>query len=123
MAAASDKTVAVESVALNTGTLDLTVGASATLVATVAPNNATDKTVTWTTSDPSVAEVANGVVTAKANGTAVITATAGQFSAACVVTVSAASSDQPGGDQPGGDQPGGTDQPGGGDDQPGEDRC
>ncbi len=60
-----------------------------TLTATVAPDNATNKAVTWTSSNPSVATVENGVVTAVAPGTAVITATAadGGFTATCAVTV------------------------------------
>ena len=73
-------------------------GETLTLTATVNPDNATDKTVTWTSSDPSVATVADGVVTAVAAGTATITATAtngtpddttDDFSATCDVTVSA----------------------------------
>ena len=62
-----------------------------TLTATVAPANATNKAVTWTSSNPSVATVENGVVTALACGTAVITATAADgsgASASCTVTVS-----------------------------------
>ena len=62
-----------------------------TLTATVAPDNATNKAVTWTSSNPSVATVENGVVTALARGTAVITATAADgsgASASCTVTVS-----------------------------------
>ena len=51
-------------------------GETLTLTATVAPDDATDKTVTWTSSNPTVATVANGVVTAVAAGTATITATA-----------------------------------------------
>ena len=45
--------------------------------ATVSPNNASDKTISWETDDPSVATVANGVVTGVEVGTAIITATAG----------------------------------------------
>ena len=45
-----------------------------TLTATVSPDDATDKTVTWTTSDASVATVADGIVSAVAAGTATITA-------------------------------------------------
>ena len=63
-----------------------------TLTATVAPDNATNQAVTWTSSDSTVATVdQNGVVTALARGTAVITATAADgrgASASCTVTVS-----------------------------------
>ena len=63
-----------------------------TLTATVAPDNATNRAVTWTSSDSTVAAVdQNGVVTALARGTAVITATAADgrgASASCTVTVS-----------------------------------
>lgn len=85
-------TIAVSSVTLDQATLSLTAGgATATLTATVLPADATDPTVTWTTSDPAVATVANGVVTPVAAGTATITATAGSQSATCAVTVTAAS--------------------------------
>ena len=67
-----------------------------TLTATVAPDNATNKDVTWTSSDSAVATVdQNGVVTALARGTAVITAAAADgsgASASCTVTVSRYSS-------------------------------
>ena len=62
-----------------------------TLTATVAPDNATNQAVTWASSNPSVAKVENGVVTALACGTAVITAAAADgsgASASCTVTVS-----------------------------------
>lgn len=58
-----------------------------TLKATVTPANATNKTVTWKTSNASVADVNAGTVTVKAEGTATITATAGDKTASCVVTV------------------------------------
>ena len=60
-----------------------------TLTATVAPDNATNRAVTWASSNPSVAKVENGVVTALACGTAVITATTqdGNHTATCAVTV------------------------------------
>ena len=80
--------VVVTSVTLDNQTLDLNIGESSTLVATVAPANATDKTVTWTTSDATVATVNNGVVSALAEGTATITATSGTQTATCDVTVS-----------------------------------
>ena len=86
----SNPVIAVSSVTLNKSEAALTVGGTETLTTTVAPENATDKTVTWTSSAPEVASVANGVVTAVAAGTATITATAGGQSATCTVTVTAA---------------------------------
>ena len=83
----------VTGVSLSPETLTLEAGDSTTLTATVQPDNADDKTVTWTTSDPSVATVdANGNVTAVGAGTATITATAADGSgekATCAVTVTA----------------------------------
>lgn len=81
--------VKVTSVALNEGTLTLSVGTTATLIATVQPTDATDKTVTWTSSNSAVATVANGTVTAKAEGSATITATTndGKKTATCIVEV------------------------------------
>ena len=81
------KVIAVESVELDKTELELTEGGSATLVATVKPDNATDKTVTWTSSDPEIATVDGGVVTAVKGGTATITASAGDKTATCAVTV------------------------------------
>ena len=70
-------TVNVTGITLSQTEAAMTVGGETlTLTATVAPDDATDKTVTWTSSDPTVATVANGVVTAVAAGTATITATA-----------------------------------------------
>ena len=78
----------VNGISLDKDEATLTEGKSMTLVVTVSPDDATDKTVTWSTSDASVATVDNnGVVTAVAAGTATITATAGDYSATCVVTV------------------------------------
>jgi len=80
--------VAVSSVSLDKTSLSLTEGESATLAATVKPDNATNKTVSWSSSNASVATVdANGKVTAVAEGTATITAKAGDKTATCTVTV------------------------------------
>ena len=82
--------VNVESIALNENTLTLYTNRdpkTATLTATVSPDNATDKTVAWTSADEKVATVENGVVTAVGNGTTTITAQAGEKTATCVVTV------------------------------------
>lgn len=80
--------IPVESVSLDKTELKLAKGGNAKLTATVLPADATDKTVTWTTSKYKVATVAaDGTVTAVGEGTAVITATAGGKTARCTVTV------------------------------------
>ena len=82
----------VTGVALNKNAMELQVGKTETLTATVTPENASEPGVTWTSSDATVATVnENGVVSAVAKGTAIITATAGGKPAACTVTVKAAS--------------------------------
>ncbi|MBR5559268.1 MAG: Ig-like domain-containing protein [Oscillospiraceae bacterium] len=91
--------VAVESVALSDSALELKAGETKTLTATVKPDNAADKTVTWSSSDKSVATVDNnGKVTAVKEGQATITATANDGSgksASCTVTVTAAQTNIP----------------------------
>lgn len=81
--------VPVTGVTLNKNATTLTVGANETLTANVAPSNAADKTVAWTTSAVGIASVNNGVVTAVAPGVATITVTTtdGGFTATCLVTV------------------------------------
>lgn len=81
------KQVAVSMITVSPKTLNLEVGQTGTLTATVKPDNATNKTVTWTTSNDKVATVANGVVTAVGKGTATITAAADGKTATCKVTV------------------------------------
>lgn len=80
----------VTGVTLDKTTLELFTGDTETLTATVAPDNATNKNVTWSTSDANVATVENGVVTAVSAGTATITVTTedGAKTATCTVTVS-----------------------------------
>lgn len=81
-------TTAVDDITLNNSEGILTVGNTYTIKATVTPENATDKAVTWASSDEKVTAVdANGKVTAKAVGAAVITAKAGDKSAEYKLTV------------------------------------
>ena len=81
------KVINVSSVTLNKTSVSLKVGETITLEATVNPSDATDKTVSWSSSDEDIAIVSNGVVTAKKVGTAPITAKAGDKTATCVITV------------------------------------
>ena len=83
-------TVAVTSVTLAPTTLTLEVGATGALTATVAPDNATVKTVTWASNNTAVATVSGGTVKAVAPGEATITATSTSntaASASCSVKV------------------------------------
>lgn len=84
-------TTAVTGVSLNKTVLSLVEGNSDTLTATVTPTDATNKTVSWKSSDTGVATVSNGKVTAVSAGTATITATTsdGGYTASCVVKVTA----------------------------------
>ena len=85
------KPVKVSSITLNQSSLTLTSkGQTASLAATVTPDNAANKNITWSSSNSSVVTVVDGTVTAVANGTADITATAADgsgVSAKCSVTV------------------------------------
>lgn len=84
--------VKVLSVRLDNTTLTLAEGETATLVATVIPENADNKNVSWSSDKPEIATVANGTVTAVAQGSATITVTTedGAKTANCTVTVTAA---------------------------------
>lgn len=80
--------VPVTDITVAPATAEIKVGETATFTATVEPENATDKTVTWTSSDENVAKVdSKGVVTGVAAGEATITATAGTQTATATVTV------------------------------------
>lgn len=82
--------VPVTGITLNRTSASLVVGNTVTLSASVSPSNATDKTVTWSSSDAGIASVKKGVVTANSAGTATITAAAGNGKkASCTVTVTA----------------------------------
>ena len=85
----------VTSVTLNKSALSLEVGKTGQLSATVLPNSATNKSVSWSSNNEAVATVSSkGIVTAKKAGTAVITATAvNGKSASCTVTVTGGSTE------------------------------
>lgn len=83
--------VSVTSVSLNKSTLDIKVGETATLTATINPTNATNKNVTWESDNTQIATVDTaGKVTAIKEGTAKITVKTkdGNHTATCIVTVS-----------------------------------
>lgn len=83
------QTVPVTGVTLDKAELTLEKGSTGTLKATVEPQNATNNTVTWSSSNPEFVTVANGTVTAVSAGTATITVTTadGNHKATCAVTV------------------------------------
>lgn len=81
----------VNAIALSKSEANMSVGETSVIEATVTPLDADLKDLNWTSSDESIATVANGTITAIAEGTATITATAkdgSEISATCVVTVS-----------------------------------
>ena len=92
-----DRDERVTGVTLNRSTLELTVGSSETLIASVQPANASNRAVTWASSDERVATVSNGTVTAVSPGTATITAATvcGGKTADAVVTVTPAGVGEP----------------------------
>ena len=82
------KVIPVAGISLDISSVTLNVGQTQALTATVSPDNATDKIVTWNSSNVVVASVSSeGVVRAVSAGTATISATAGNFTADCSVTV------------------------------------
>lgn len=83
-------TVPAEKVVLSHSELNLKVGNTQLLAAVVMPENATDKQVTWESSDTAIVTVgADGTVTAVAPGSATVTARCGEVTASCTVTVTA----------------------------------
>lgn len=82
------KVIEAAGITLDVTKITIKVGGQVTLKATVSPDNATDKTVTWSSSNVAVATVnASGLVSGLTKGEATITATCGKVSATCIVTV------------------------------------
>lgn len=83
-----DANLRVTSLILNSTSESITVGSTITLTATVTPANL-NVTVNWASSNPAVATVSDGVVTGISVGSTTITATVGNFTSHCVITVQA----------------------------------
>ena len=81
------KYVSVTGIALDKTKAEMAECETLKLTATISPDDATDKTITWTSSNESVATVKNGTVTAVKEGKAIITAKAGEMTATCEITV------------------------------------
>lgn len=88
----NERTISVTGVSLNETSLTMNAGDTYTLLATVNPTDATNKEVTWASSDSEIATINNGVVTAIKEGDAVITTTTvdGNFTATCAIHVNKA---------------------------------
>lgn len=84
----------VTGITLDKTSISLAKGNTQALTAAIAPVSATNKAVSWTSSNSTVASVANGIVTANAQGTAIITVTTidGGKTATCSVTVTSSTS-------------------------------
>ena len=80
--------IPASNIEITTGDVTLTIGSTTVLAAKVSPDNTTHPEVAWSSSDPNIASIAaDGTVTAKNIGTAIITAKCGNVSATCKVTV------------------------------------
>jgi uncharacterized protein YjdB len=82
--------IALTGITLNSNSMNLTKGGTDTLIASYDPADTTERGIEWSSSDPSVATVSNGVVVAAGGGTATITARSTAhttISASCAVTV------------------------------------
>lgn len=90
-----DPNVNVSDISLDPSEATLSPGESVTLKATVMPKNAGDKTVTWTSTDGTIASVKDGIVTALSVGKVTITAKAGRKETTCEITVEPKKSDLP----------------------------
>lgn len=82
-----DISIVAYSIELNPSEFTLLVGQSQDIKATLSPSNVTDKMITWSSQNDAVAKYENGKIIALSKGTTTITATCGEASATCTVTV------------------------------------
>ncbi len=84
-----DDKIPVTGISLDLAGLELFVGTTYQLTATITPDSATNKNVSWSSSDEDVAMVENGLIVARSKGRAMVTATTedGNYTASCVVLV------------------------------------
>lgn len=82
------KIIDVTSLSFNVSKMSINTGESFTIVGTISPDNATDKVITWSSSDNSIATVSNGVVKCLKAGTVTITGKSNNGKmATCIVTI------------------------------------
>jgi len=87
----SPTSIPVSSIKISKVSMNMVIGETFTLTASISPSNATNKTITWTSSNSSIASVSGGKVTAKSPGTTTITAKSSNGkTATCTVKVTAA---------------------------------
>ena len=79
--------VEVKGITFNKNKTEILVGETEGLEYQITPSNATNQNITWKSSNPAVATVENGVVTALSEGITIITATINGYSTTCKVTV------------------------------------
>ena len=96
MSAGKVEEVPTTSISLNPTSLTFTSSTPQTITATVLPSNTTDS-IAWSSDTDSIATVSDGIVTPKSNGSCVIKATSGSYSATCDVTVNISGGDEPSG--------------------------
>ena len=86
-AVSSSPDIPIQGIAVEPAEITLSVGETVQLTAVITPSDASDQTVTWSSDNEAASVDSSGLVTTAEEGTAVITAAAGAYSASCTVTV------------------------------------